>query len=88
MKKNMELTKGNKIQITWLDAFGRGSWNTHEDVEDGLKNYIKCEIVGYFVKKDKNFIVLSMGIQNDPNSIPFLCIEFIPIGCIVNIKKL
>ena len=84
----MKLKEGDKIQITWLDAFGKSAWNSEEDIEDGLKDYIKCEIIGYFIKEDKNFIVLSMGIQNDPNSMPFLHLEFMPKGCIVNIKKL
>ena len=79
---------GNKVLITFLDAFGRGSWNGIENVEEGLKNYIVCEIIGYFIREDKNFIVLSMGIQDDPNSLPFLHLEFIPKGAITEIKKL
>jgi hypothetical protein len=59
-----------------------------EDVEFGLKNHIVAEIVGYYTKEDKNFIVLSMGIQTDPYSAPFLHLEFIPKGAITEIKKL
>lgn len=79
---------GDKILITFLDAFGRGAWNTLEDVDEGLENHIICEIVGYFIKENKNFIVLSMGIQDNPNSYPFLHLEFIPKGTITKIRKL
>ena len=85
MKK---LKHGDKVQLIWLDAFGRGSWNTCLDVEEGLKHHITCEIIGYFLTQDKNFIVLSMGLQNDPNSRPFLHLEFIPRGAVIKIRKL
>ncbi len=85
MKKEKQ---GEIVLITFLDAFGRGSWNRWEDIERGLKNHIICEIVGYYTTEDKNFIVLSMGIQTDPNSSPFLHLEFIPKGAIIRIEKL
>ena len=86
MKKGIK--QGDIIKMTWLDAFGRGSWNGVKDVEDGLKNFITVDIVGYFIKEDKNFIVLSMGGQNDPYSTPFLHLEFIPSSCVTKIEKL
>ena len=83
-----KIKSGDIIRITWLDAFGRGSWNRMVDVEEGLKHHIVAEIVGYYIKEDKNFMVLSMGIQSDPNSAPFLHLEFIPRGAIIEIKIL
>lgn len=89
MKKNKkQLKQGDIVKITFLDAFGRGSWNKWEDIERGLNNHIIAEIVGYYTTEDKNFIVLSMGIQTDPNASPFLHLEFIPRGAIVEIKRL
>lgn len=84
----MKIKQGAIIRITFLDAFGRGSWNRVEDLEDGLKNHIIVEVVGYYLKEDKNFVVLSMGIHSDPNSAPFLRLEFIPKGAITKINKL
>lgn len=85
MKK---IKQGDIVLITWLDAFGKGAWHNWQSIEMGLKNHIIAEIVGYYATEDKNFIVLSMGIQTDPNSAPFLHLEFIPKGCIVDIKKI
>jgi len=85
MKK---VKQGDIVRITFLDAFGRGSWNRWEDIDRGLKNHIIAEIVGYYTKEDKNFIVLSMGIQTSPDSAPFLHLEFVPRGSIIEIKKL
>ena len=86
MKKKGKI--GELVLITWLDAFGRGGWNDTHDVEHGLQEYIKAEIVGYLVKEDKNFYVLSMGLQDDPTAKPFLHLEFIPKGCVIDIKRL
>ena len=88
MKKKLKIKQGDIIKITWLDAFGRGTWNNWDVIEEGLKNHIFCEIVGYYATEDKNFYVISMGIQNDPDSTPFLHLEFIPKGCVLEIKKL
>ena len=44
--------------------------------------------MGYYITEDKNFYVLSMGIQDDLNSRPFLKVEFIPKGSVINMKKL
>lgn len=88
MKKKPKLKQGNIIRITWLDAFGRGTWEDWNTVEDGLKNHIVCELVGYYATEDKNFYVLSMGIQTDPNSRPFLKMEFVPKGAVIQIEKL
>jgi len=84
----MKLKRGSKVLINWLDAFGRGAWCSVADVERGLENPIECEIVGYFLKQNNDFIVLSMGLQNDTNSAPFLHLEFIPKGAIKNIKTI
>ena len=86
MKKGIK--PGDIILMIWLDAFGRGSWNNSRDVEEGLKHYITARIVGYFLREDKNFVVLSMGLQDDPNAASFLHLEFIPRGAVVKIKKL
>jgi len=86
MKKGIK--SGDIILLTWLDAFGRGSWNSVVDVEEGLKHHITAQIVGYFIREDKNFIVLSMGLQNNPDATPFLHLEFIPRGSVIKIKKL
>ena len=86
MKKGIK--PGDIILMIWLDAFGRGSWNNSRDVEEGLKHHITARIVGYFLREDKNFVVLSMGLQDDPNAAPFLHLEFIPRGAVVKIKKL
>ena len=80
--------QGDIVLITFLDAFGRGSWNCWANIEAGLKNHILCEIVGYYTTEDENFVVLSMGIQNDPNANPFLHLEFIPKGAIKSIEFL
>ena len=86
--KKYKPKQGDKILLNWLDAFGRGAWCSVEDVEGGLDNPIECEIIGYFIKENKDFIVLSMGLQNDPHSAPFLHLEFIPKGAVKNIKKI
>ena len=79
----MKVKQGEIVKLIWLDAFGRGSWHDMDDVESGLKNHIVCEIVGYYIKEDKNFVVLAMGLQSDPHSTPFLHLEFIPKGAII-----
>ena len=84
----MTLKQGDIVKLTWLDAFGKSTWEDWNTIEDGLKNHIICEIVGYYVKEDKNYYVLSMGIQTDPNSKPFLKIEYIPKGAVIKINKL
>jgi len=84
--KNIKI--GNVIKLSFLDAFGRGSWNGVDDVNRGFKEHIIAEIVGYYLKSDENFIVLSMGTQNDPASKPFLHLEFIPKGAVIKIKKI
>jgi hypothetical protein len=86
MTKKMK--QGDIVKITFLDAFGKGSWNDWPMIEEGLKNHIVAEIVGYYTTEDKNFTVLSMGIQTDPLARPFLHLEFIPKGAITEIKKL
>lgn len=83
-----KIKQGDIVRITFLDAFGRGAWNNWQHIKEGLKNHIVAEIVGYYTTEDKNFIVLSMGIQTDPNSNPFLHLEFIPKGAITEIKKI
>jgi hypothetical protein len=84
----MKPKQGDIIKITWLDAFGRGAWNSMEDVDLGLENYITVETVGYYIKEDVNFLVISLGKQSDPHSTPFLHLEFIPNGAIIDIEKL
>ena len=84
----MKLKGGDIVKITWLDAFGRGTWEDWDTIDDGLKNHITCEIVGYYATEDKNYYVLSMGINDDTNTRPFLKVEFIPKGSVINIKKL
>ena len=86
--KKIKLKQGDIIKITWLDAFGRGTWENWDTIEDGLKNHITCELVGYYATEDKNYYVLSMGIQDDPYSRTFLKVEFIPKGSVLDIKKL
>ena len=86
MKKKIK--QGDRIVISFLDAFGRGAWNNWKDVDLGLKNHIFCKIIGYYITEDKNYLVLSMGFQTDPNANPFLHLEFIPIGAITEIKKI
>jgi len=86
--KKKKFKQGDMLKLTWLDAFGRGTWEDWNTIEDGLKNYIICEMIGFYATEDKNFYVLSMGIQNDPYSRPFLKVEFIPKGSVINIKKL
>ncbi len=86
MSKKIKI--GDKVLIIWLDAFGRGAWNSPIDVDEGLKNPIEAEIIGYLIKRSKDFIVLAMGIQNDPLAQPFLHLEFIPRGSIKSIKIL
>ena len=83
-----KIKQGDIVKITFLDAFGRGSWNNWQAIEKGLKEYIIAEIVGYYTTEDKNFVVLSMGIQNDPLANPFLHLEFLPRGSIIEIKKI
>ena len=79
---------GQKILIIWHDAFGKGGWNDIHDVEHGLAEPIIAEIIGYLVKKDRDFYVLSMGVQGDQGSKPFLHLEFIPRGCVKEITLL
>ena len=84
----MKLKQGDMIKIIWLDAFNIGGWNSIKDVEHQLENYIKCEIIGYYIKEDKNFMVLAMGLQDDLDSLPFLHLEFIPKKSILEIDNL
>ena len=86
IKSKRKIKQGDRIVITFLDAFGRGSWNDLQDVESGFQHHITCEITGYYIAKDKNYLVLSMGFQTLPQSKPFLHLEFIPVGAIQSIK--
>ena len=85
MKK---LKIGQKVLLVWYDAFGRGGWHEIKDIDTDLKNPAEVETIGYFIREDKDFYILSMGIQKDELSKPFLHLEFIPKGCVKNIKFL
>ena len=71
--KQKKIKAGNIVKITWLDAFGRGSWNRMVDIEEGLKHHIIAEIVGYYAREDKNFSAFN-GDTDRPNvsSVPAL----------------
>ena len=86
--KMKKIKEGQIVKIEFLDAFGRGNWNNWQDIGKGLKEHLIAEIVGYYATEDKNFVVLSMGIQTSPDAKPFLHLEFIPKGAITEIKKL
>lgn len=86
--REIKIKEGEIVELTWFDAFGRGSWCATGDVMNGLYHPVECLIIGYFIKEDKNFYVLSMGLQHDPQDAPFLHLEFIPKGCVTKIKKL
>ena len=86
--KKIKLKTGDIVIIDWLDAFGRGTWEDWSTIERGLKEYIVCQAVGFYATEDKNFYVLTMGIQSDPHSKPFLKVEFIPKGAVIKIEKI
>lgn len=86
-KEEKKYKKGDTLCLTWLDAFGNSAWLSDEQVNQGLENPISVIMVGIFIKEDENFIVLTMGINNDALSMPYCHIEFIPKGCIKKIEK-
>jgi len=88
MKERPKFKQGNIVLIDWLDAFGRGTWEDWGTIERGFKEHIVCEAVGFYATEDKNFYCITMGIQTDPNSRPFLKVEFIPKGAVVKMVKL
>jgi len=86
--KKPKFKPGDIVLIDWLDAFGRGSWEDWNMIERGFKEHIVCKAVGFYVTEDKNFYCISMGIQNHPDSRPFLKVEFIPKGAVMKIVRL
>lgn len=87
-QKKLKFKQGDIVLIDWLDAFGRGTWENWNTIEKGFKEHIVCEAVGFYAKEDKNFYCITMGIQTSPDSKPFLKVEFIPKGSVLEIKKL
>ena len=87
-EEKIKFKQGDIVLIDWLDAFGRGTWENWDTIRKGFKEYIVCELVGFYVAEDKNFYCLTMGITTDPGSMPFLKVEFIPKGAVIKIVKL
>jgi len=82
------LKKGDKIEFEWLDAFGDSGWRSQAHIDESLKNHIICKAIGYYVKKDKQFLVICMAMHEDELSMPYLKAEYVPLSVIQNIKKL
>ena len=87
-RKGIKFKQGSIVLIDWLDAFGRGTWENWDTIERGFREHPVCESVGFYMAEDKNFYCITMGIQTDPNSKPFLKVEFIPKEAIIKIVKL
>jgi hypothetical protein len=54
------MNKGEKVEITWIDANSESGWWNEEDIEDRLKTFVPQKTIGYFVMYYKDWIVLAM----------------------------
>lgn len=81
MKKTKKL---DLVLIEWIDSC---TTNTQWKKINDVSGIVKCYSVGFVVKKTKEYIILFPNIcgVNDING----CCDFtIPIGAIINIKKI
>lgn len=80
-----------KIEIEWIDAayiIDMG-WKTEQEIDDWLAEKIIYKELGYYIKKDKNYIVLCGGYSKKSDGIQQVCgTKVIPIGCVKKITKL
>lgn len=77
-----KLKKGDVIQIDWNDAWSFSGWTKTEDKD---VKPLPVTSIGVFVASNKKGFILSFGFDSFGKS---LCEHFVPLGMVVQIKKL
>lgn len=80
----MKYKKGDLVKIKFLDSESRPGW-TYPEQGDDLKEVMYLYVIGYFLRKDKDFTIISMG-YSDKGGV--LNAQKIPTGCIIKLEKI
>ena len=74
------------IEIAWRDSAGASGWTKIKDIECSPDAQLVHKTVGYFLKQNKNTILLVQSLREDKYYGDG--IFEIPLKCIIKIKKL
>jgi hypothetical protein len=81
----IEYSAGDLVEIIWNDIVIEASWTESSELDETPDESI-CKSVGYFVIKNKHFIILAAtsGVHDSALN----GITYVPIGCITEHRKL
>lgn len=82
--KDINYSAGDLIEVLWNDIVIEASWTESSEIEETPKE-ASCKSVGYFVVKNKYFIILAAtsGIYDTALN----GVTYIPIGCVTEHRK-
>ena len=83
--KDITYSAGDLIEVTWNDIVIEASWTESSELEEFPKE-ASCKSTGYFVTKNKGFIILAATSGVYDTSLNG--IAYIPNGCITGHRKL
>lgn len=83
--KDITYSAGDLIEVLWNDIVIEASWTESSEIEETPKE-AACKSTGYFVTKNKYFIILAATAGVYDASLNG--VTYIPIGCITGHRKL
>ena len=81
----IEYSAGDLIEIIWNDIVIEASWTESSELDE-TPDESHCKSVGYFVIKNKQFIILAATSGVHDSSLNG--VTYIPVGCITEHRKL
>lgn len=81
------IKKGSILEIKWVVTFGYNGWFEEKEIDGKTKQALEL-LVGYFVKETKDFVIICMGLDKNPDFALFNHPCWIPKGFIKSIKLL
>jgi hypothetical protein len=65
------MPQGRKIlEVTWLDAFGRGGWMNNDAISDWVDQECECKSVGYLHGENKHYLLILQSWHPDQVGAP------------------
>jgi hypothetical protein len=83
--KNIEYSAGDLVEVLWSDIVIEASWTESSEIEETPKE-AACKSMGYFVIKNKHFIILAA--TSGVHDVALNGVTYIPIGCVTEHRKL
>lgn len=83
----LKLTIGVPYFFRWNDTYSNGGWFTTEEITEKTLNEIH-QSVGIFVGETDIWYIIATHHNKNPNYKTWGDINWIPKGCVVNIKEL